>query len=73
MAKHRDSDPVTWGDFRKIVKHVRALETGLADAFEAITKGDGDQAEFWNEHEEKLERLRRSQNRIKKRLDALEE
>lgn len=71
MAKHKDGEPVTWGDFRKVVKRLLALEALVDDAFTAIAEGDANQAEFWNEHEEKLERLNRSLRRLKKQVEEI--
>ena len=65
MAKPDDA-PVTWGEMRKIYKR---LDTRISEAFEAIATGDDNQAEFWNEHEDKINRLTRALNRLRKEIE----
>lgn len=65
MAKHDDDEVVTWGQLRKIVKR---LDARIGEAFEAIAAGDENQAGFWDEHEDKINRLRRKINRMEKEL-----
>jgi len=67
-SRHADTDPVTWGDLRRVYKK---LDVRINEAFEAITKGDDTQAEFWNEHEELLGRVRRAHNRLRRDVAAL--
>jgi hypothetical protein len=69
---HQDTDPVTWLEFRKLIAYTKKLEARLGDAFEAISTGDETQAEFWNEHEEKINRHQRSLRRLEKRMTELE-
>lgn len=69
MAKPDDA-PVTWGELRKVYKR---LDARIGEAFEAIASGDDRQAEFWDEHEDKINRLTRGQNRMSKRIRELEE
>ena len=64
MAKPDDA-PVTWGEMRKIYKR---LDNRISECFEAIAAGDGAQAEFWDEHEEKINRLSRALNRLRKEI-----
>jgi len=71
-ARHADSDPVSWADLRKVVRAIRKVDQRVSECFEAVTAGDDAQAEFWNEHQDKIERLRRSVNRLTKRVESLE-
>lgn len=59
--RHEDTDLVTWGDLRKVFKR---LDSRVDEAFDHATKLVDGQIEFWNEHEEKLERLRRAVKRM---------
>jgi hypothetical protein len=70
--RHGDEEAVTWADYRRLLRRVRELETRLGEAFEAVTTGDDAQAAFWDEHEDKINRMRRAQNRIEKRVEQLE-
>jgi hypothetical protein len=65
--RHEDDEPVTWGDLRRIYKK---LDTRISEAYEAIAAGDQIQSDFWDEHEEKLNRLLRRMNRHEKSDDA---
>lgn len=67
--KHDDDDPVLWKDLRKVTLRVKALEQTTGEIYEAIAAGDEAQAQFWNEHEELLQRQRRQLNRLKKSLE----
>ena len=67
--RHQDDEVVTWGDLRRLL---HKLDLRISDSFEAITTGDDAQAQFWNEHEEQIQRQRRRMNRIEKRLAELE-
>lgn len=65
-----DNDPVTWGDLKRIYKKLQEqLDELRSEAFAAINQGDQTQADFWNEHEEKIARLTRGLNRLKKSLE----
>lgn len=63
--RHQDSDPVTWGDLRRAYKK---LDERISEAFEAIAEGDSAQSSFWDEHEDKINRLQRAVARIKRSL-----
>jgi len=66
----RDDDSVvTWGEFKKFY---RKLDGRISEAFEAIATGDETQGEFWNEHENKIQRHQRALKRHEDRLEALE-
>jgi len=69
---HTDDDPVNWLEFRKLIRLVKQLDARLGDAFEAVTRGDDTQADFWDEHEEKLNRHQRAIRRLEKRIEVLE-
>lgn len=69
MISAGDDRAATLGQLKKVYKK---LDSRIDEAFDAISEGDGVQAEFWNEHEDKLERLRRRMNRLERRLQALE-
>ena len=75
MSRH-DLDNATVGDVRKVVKLIQAmnkrLDDRIGDAFEAFQKGDDDQINFWNEHEEKIKKLNRAVNRLISQVEALE-
>lgn len=64
MAKPDDA-PVTWGELRRVYKK---LDTRISECFEALATGDSEQAEFWNEHEDKIARLTRALNRLRKEI-----
>lgn len=70
------TDVASVGDVRKVVKLIQTLykrlDDRVGDAFEAIRKGDDDQAEFWNEHEEKIKKLNRAVNRLVDKVAELE-
>lgn len=67
MPRQPDSAPVTWGDLRWAYKK---LDARIDEAFDAIHTGDDAQKEFWDEHEEKLNRNTRSIARLKKELEG---
>lgn len=70
MARQPDEAPVTWGDLRRVMKaHNKKQEEAFGEVYEAIATGDSVQSDFWNEHEEKLDRERRAIKRLK---DAFE-
>jgi hypothetical protein len=73
VGRRPDDDPVTMGDLRKVMTSLRKVNERVSECFEAITTGDDAQAAFWDEHEEKLNRLRRSLSRLEKRVASMEE
>ena len=60
MARKPDDAPVTWGELRKVYAK---LDGRIGEAFEAITAASDTQSGFWDEHEDKINRLTRAQRR----------
>lgn len=69
MAPRADDSPVTWGDLKRVY---RKLDARIDEAFDAVNALDNKQAEFWDEHEDKLGRLNRSLTRLKRTVEELE-
>lgn len=61
-----DEAPVTWGDLRRVYKK---LDARIDECFDAVSALDNKQAEFWDEHEQKLLRINRALARLKRSVE----
>lgn len=65
-----DDLPVTRKQMKVLYKR---LNDRIDECFDEMHKGDDEQAAFWDEHENKIERLTRALRRLQKEVKELEE